>query len=146
MFCHIGRTSSESITEKSELFFSMKALKQIVHSAFPYFPKNTRCHLRESWDFYFDFWSRFRFRSILVMVLDSLIYKCRTNFHSFQVYVSSQKCMNTANHVKKICISHPSFSPGAFGWAHFHTKMSFDNLKAFFFFYVDNGNSNIWFQ
>lgn len=52
----------------------------------------------------------------LVMVLDSLTYKCRTNFHSFQVYVSSQKCMNTANHIKKFAFPSPlTFSPGAFG-------------------------------
>lgn len=134
MFCHIDRTLSESLTEKFRLFVSMKALKQIVHSAFPYFPKNIRCHLRESCDLYFDFWSRFRFRSISSDGAWQSYLQMQDKFSFFSGICIFTECMNTANHIKKFAFPSPlTFSPGAFGWAHFHTKMSFDNLKAFFF-------------
>lgn len=62
-----------------------KRIKQVIHLAFLYFPKNIRCILRENWeDLYFVIWSRFMFGSRSVMVLDSLTYKCRRIFILFR--------------------------------------------------------------
>lgn len=76
------------------LFRSIKELKQVVYSAFPYFLRSIMYALIENWlDLYFVFWSRFRFGSIPLMVLNSLPYNVGQFSFFSGMYLHGDACI-----------------------------------------------------